>query len=195
MVKLTQLILHFGDEMNVEQKRYGYGPSKYCRGRKGEEVVTMVWIKNQKVVRQVLLMGAERIRKHKKIDDMRVVPLEGKVRSGASSDLRSREHDFCLSYINNKRPNYYYKGVIFLCAYVLLLCVLREAAPWKTAFWILPKVLALVLVYNPHVGFSLSLISMCASASWPLSRHVVQSPCLFTIFNLSSGCASMNSRQ
>ena len=30
MVKLTQLILHFGDKMNVEQKRYGYGPSKYC---------------------------------------------------------------------------------------------------------------------------------------------------------------------
>jgi hypothetical protein len=29
MVKLTQLILHFGDKMNVEQKRYGYGPSKY----------------------------------------------------------------------------------------------------------------------------------------------------------------------
>jgi hypothetical protein len=29
--KLTQLILHFGDEMNVEQKRYGYGPSKYCK--------------------------------------------------------------------------------------------------------------------------------------------------------------------
>jgi hypothetical protein len=25
MVKLTQLILHIGDEMNVEQKRYGYG--------------------------------------------------------------------------------------------------------------------------------------------------------------------------
>ena len=25
MVKLTQLILHIGDEMNLEQKRYGYG--------------------------------------------------------------------------------------------------------------------------------------------------------------------------
>ena len=25
MVKLTQLILHIGDEMNVAQKRYGYG--------------------------------------------------------------------------------------------------------------------------------------------------------------------------
>ena len=25
MVKLTQLILHIGDEMNVEQKHYGYG--------------------------------------------------------------------------------------------------------------------------------------------------------------------------
>ena len=27
MVKLTQLIMHIGDEMNVEQKRYGYGQS------------------------------------------------------------------------------------------------------------------------------------------------------------------------
>jgi hypothetical protein len=32
MVKLTQLILHFGDEMNVEQKRYGYGQANIFSG-------------------------------------------------------------------------------------------------------------------------------------------------------------------
>ena len=35
MIKLTQLILHFGDKMNVEQKRYAYGQAnkkgaKFC---------------------------------------------------------------------------------------------------------------------------------------------------------------------
>ena len=38
MVKLTQLILHFGDEMNVEQKRYGYGPSKYPSFEEAEKL-------------------------------------------------------------------------------------------------------------------------------------------------------------
>ena len=32
MVKLTQLILHIGDKMNVEQKRYGYGQANNEEG-------------------------------------------------------------------------------------------------------------------------------------------------------------------
>jgi hypothetical protein len=44
-----------------------------CRSLKGEGVMTMVWIENRKQCDRFLLMDAERIRKHKKIEDMWVV--------------------------------------------------------------------------------------------------------------------------
>ena len=41
MVKLTQLILHIGDEMNVEQKRYGYGQANIFADTRAEWMLSV----------------------------------------------------------------------------------------------------------------------------------------------------------